>query len=130
MIPDPSADTDSALSGLYDRYFDVVPANTPALLDAAHALRYQVYCVEHSFEDRSRQIGERERDRVHGLGWLSSKPTRCIDIGCDILRQHNLPRWEAVHVQVAAINPCAGLTVLQDPLAREHRELETSMRRI
>ena len=48
---------------MYDRHFTVVPADTPALLDAAYALRYQVYCVERSFEDPTQQSGERERDR-------------------------------------------------------------------
>jgi N-acyl amino acid synthase of PEP-CTERM/exosortase system len=51
------------LSELYDRHFMVVPADTAALVDEAHALRYQVYCVEHAFEDPGLQIGEREYDR-------------------------------------------------------------------
>jgi N-acyl amino acid synthase of PEP-CTERM/exosortase system len=50
------------ISALYDRHFIVVPADTPELLDAAHALRFQVYCVEHRFEDPAQQQGERERD--------------------------------------------------------------------
>lgn len=84
MTPDGSDENFSALSGLYDRYFTVVPANTPALLDAAHALRYQVYCVEHAFEDPSQQIGERERDRyddgaVHAV--LIYNPTEQV-VGC------------------------------------------------
>jgi N-acyl amino acid synthase of PEP-CTERM/exosortase system len=84
MTPDGSVENFSALSGLYDRYFTVVPADTPALLDAAHALRYQVYCVEHAFEDPSQQIGERERDRyddgsVHAV--LIHNPTQQV-VGC------------------------------------------------
>ena len=51
------------LSELYDRHFMVVPADTPNLVDKAHALRYQVYCVEHDFEDPALQVGEREYDR-------------------------------------------------------------------
>ncbi len=51
-----------ALSALYDQHFSVVPANTAALLDEVHALRYQVYCVEHQFEDPAQQIGNREVD--------------------------------------------------------------------
>jgi N-acyl amino acid synthase of PEP-CTERM/exosortase system len=62
-VSESCAKTHAALSGYYNRYFAVVPANTPDLVDAAHALRYQVYCVEHAFEDRARQIGQRERDR-------------------------------------------------------------------
>ncbi len=79
-----NAETDSALAGLYDRYFTVVPANTPALLDAAHALRYQVYCIEHAFEDPSPQIGQREIDRydegaVHAVQIYN--PTERV-VGC------------------------------------------------
>lgn len=74
----------SALSGLYDRYFTVLPAKTPALLDAAHALRYQVYCVEHGFEDPSQHPGQREIDRydegaVHAV--LIYNPTEQV-VGC------------------------------------------------
>jgi N-acyl amino acid synthase of PEP-CTERM/exosortase system len=74
----------SDLSALYDRYFTVLRATTPELLDAAHALRYQVYCVEHPFEDPSRQIGEREMDHydshaVHAV--LRYNPTGAV-VGC------------------------------------------------
>lgn len=47
---------------LYDRYFTVVPADTPELLDAAHVLRYQVYCNEHAFENPAEHPGGREVD--------------------------------------------------------------------
>lgn len=50
------------LSALYAQYFEAVPANTPALLDAAYALRYRVYCVEHPFEDARTTRDEREID--------------------------------------------------------------------
>jgi N-acyl amino acid synthase of PEP-CTERM/exosortase system len=50
------------LTALYDQHFLVVPANTAALLDEAHALRYQVYCIEHQFEDPAQQVGNREVD--------------------------------------------------------------------
>jgi N-acyl amino acid synthase of PEP-CTERM/exosortase system len=74
----------SSLSSLYDRYFKVVPADTAELLDAAHALRYQVYCVEHAFEDPAQQIGEREKDSydrraVHAV--LIYQPTQQV-VGC------------------------------------------------
>jgi N-acyl amino acid synthase of PEP-CTERM/exosortase system len=81
------------MSALYDRYFTVVPANTPELLDAAHALRYQVYCVEHAFEDPAQQVGEREIDRydahsAHAV--LIAKSTGLV-VGCVrlILPWHN-----------------------------------------
>jgi N-acyl amino acid synthase of PEP-CTERM/exosortase system len=78
------SDNAGALSALYDRYFAVVPADTPLLLDAAYALRYQVYCVEHAFEDAAQQVGEREIDRydahsVHAV--LIAKSTGSV-VGC------------------------------------------------
>ena len=84
MKRDVHAATESTLSGLYDRYFTVLPATTPDLLDAAHALRYQVYCVEHAFEDPARQVGEREFDRydsrsIHAV--LLYTPTGDV-VGC------------------------------------------------
>jgi N-acyl amino acid synthase of PEP-CTERM/exosortase system len=47
---------------LYDQYFTVVPADTPELLDAAHVLRYQVYCREHAFENPDEHPSGREVD--------------------------------------------------------------------
>src|SRR5690606_4423219 len=47
---------------LYDRYFTVVPASTPELLDAAYVLRYQVYCNEHAFENPAEHPDGREVD--------------------------------------------------------------------
>src|SRR5687768_11723677 len=51
------------LSELYDRYFTVVPAQSPELLHAAYALRYQVYCVEHPFLDPAEHSTGLEIDR-------------------------------------------------------------------
>src|SRR5689334_2829882 len=50
------------LSKLYTRHFDVVRADTPALLDRVYELRYQVYCVENPFEDPAENPGGREID--------------------------------------------------------------------
>jgi N-acyl amino acid synthase of PEP-CTERM/exosortase system len=46
----------------YDRYFAVMRADTPELLDLAYRLRYQVYCVENQFEDAVRFLDGRETD--------------------------------------------------------------------
>ena len=61
-----NSQSDSDLSALYDSHFTVVPADTDDLLDAAYALRYQVYCVEHPFENPALQRDERERDEHDG----------------------------------------------------------------
>lgn len=72
------------LEALYDEYFAVIPANSPELLEEAYALRYQVYCLEHAFEDPSAHSGEREVDEfdkhsVHAV--LIFKPTARV-VGC------------------------------------------------
>jgi N-acyl amino acid synthase of PEP-CTERM/exosortase system len=69
---------------LYDRYFAVVPATTPDLLHAAYALRYQVYCVEHAFENPlehpdGREIDGYDAHSVHAV--LIHKPTSEV-VGC------------------------------------------------
>jgi len=71
-------------SALYHRYFAVVAADTPALLNAAHALRYQVYCVEHPFENPVDQSKEQEWDSCDGQSVhsvLVSKPAGIV-VGC------------------------------------------------
>src|SRR3954454_20844184 len=50
------------VSKLYTRHFDVVRADTPALLNRVYELRYQVYCVENAFEDPAESLGGREID--------------------------------------------------------------------
>jgi N-acyl amino acid synthase of PEP-CTERM/exosortase system len=56
----------------YTNYFDLLRADTPELLDEAYRLRYQVYCVEHAFENPAEHSDARERDvdddrSVHAL---------------------------------------------------------------
>ena len=88
------------LSALYDRHFTVVPADSPDLLDAAHALRYQVYCVEHQFENSARHDGERERDRydahsVHAvlIAKSSGNVVGCVRLVLPHDGVRSLPLW-------------------------------------
>jgi N-acyl amino acid synthase of PEP-CTERM/exosortase system len=81
--PADGAETSEAFA-LYDRYFTVLRATTPELLDAAYVLRYQVYCVEHQYEDPAKQVNGREVDEydahsVHAV--LRYNPTGVIG-GC------------------------------------------------
>lgn len=46
----------------YNQHFAVVRANTAQLLDQVYRLRYQVYCVENSFEDSAEHLDGRESD--------------------------------------------------------------------
>lgn len=63
---------DSDFAWRYDQYFDILHADSPALLDQAYQLRYQVYCLEHPFENAAEHSDGRERDEdddrsVHAL---------------------------------------------------------------
>ena len=56
----------------FDLYFETAIANTPALLNEALAIRFQVYCLETRFEDATAFPDGLERDAydshsVHGL---------------------------------------------------------------
>ena len=61
-----------SLVDLYNRYFEVVPADSDDRLDEAYRLRYQVYCVENPFENADEHLDGREVDEyddrsVHSL---------------------------------------------------------------
>ncbi|CAG0955691.1 hypothetical protein ANRL4_00356 [Anaerolineae bacterium] len=66
------ADNNVSLKKTYNQWFDVIPAKTSALVDQVHRLRYQVYCIENSFEDPNIHPNCVERDEydarsVHSL---------------------------------------------------------------
>jgi len=67
-----AAESDISLIDAYDRWFEVVPAKTFSLVNQVHRLRYQVYCIENSFEDPKHHRDGMERDdyddrSVHSL---------------------------------------------------------------
>lgn len=56
----------------FDRYFELAQADTPELVQQAHAIRYRVYCLETGFESASENADGLERDTydahsIHGL---------------------------------------------------------------
>jgi len=62
----------SDLCEIFNTYFDVVTGTDSSVLDEALRLRYQVYCVEHDFEDSSHFKDGKESDdydcrSVHGI---------------------------------------------------------------
>src|SRR4051812_49801057 len=68
-LPENSADD---LFERFNLYFETALADTPALLDEAHAIRFHVYCLETGFEDASAFPDGLERDAfdihsVHGM---------------------------------------------------------------
>lgn len=50
-------------AGNYGNFFNVLVAKNPAMQKLAYQLRYQVYCVENEFEDKSLYPDELEKDR-------------------------------------------------------------------
>lgn len=61
----PHARAGTRMSSLVEAYrdaFDGVPVRTPALLRAAHRLRYQVFCVENAIFDPAKNPDGLERD--------------------------------------------------------------------
>lgn len=58
--------------GIFHRNFEVLPATNPDLTRQAHAIRYQVYCVENPYENKGAHREGMERDQydsrsVHAL---------------------------------------------------------------
>ena len=47
----------------FQQHFSVVPADTQELSFKAHALRYQVYCIENPFEDPGQHPNGKEMDQ-------------------------------------------------------------------
>jgi N-acyl amino acid synthase of PEP-CTERM/exosortase system len=63
----------------HNRYYSTVLADSPALLKAAHALRFQVYCLERAFEKAEEHPDGLKKDAydahsVHGV--VFHRPTR------------------------------------------------------
>ena len=54
---------DENQADVYGRYFSVVRADTPELQEQVYRLRYQVYCVEHAFENPQDHFAEQETDQ-------------------------------------------------------------------
>lgn len=80
-IPAAATPTRQNLKEAYDRYFQVVRADTDDLQEWCFRLRYQVYCVENQFEPIGENPGERETDlydpqSVHSL--LVHQPTGAV----------------------------------------------------
>jgi N-acyl amino acid synthase of PEP-CTERM/exosortase system len=60
------------ISDIYNRWFKVIPANTPELKEKAYRLRYQVYCCEKQYETPAEHPQQLEMDTfdsrsVHSL---------------------------------------------------------------
>jgi len=72
----------SAFLARHDVYFETRVADQPALTEAAHALRYQVYCLERRFEnadEHSNRPGNRSVRQARHPGPSVSPPHRAGD---------------------------------------------------
>jgi N-acyl amino acid synthase of PEP-CTERM/exosortase system len=63
---------EARLCNSYNRWFEVVPVNTPELREKAFRLRYQVYCREHRYETPDEhplqmEIDEFDNHSIHSL---------------------------------------------------------------
>jgi len=70
--------TELSLLARHDVYFETRAADSPDLIEAAHALRYQVYCVERKFENADEHRAGLEIDRFDERaiqGVLFHRPT-------------------------------------------------------
>ncbi len=70
--------TELSLLARHDVFFETRVADCPALVEAAHALRYQVYCVERKFENADEHSGGMETDEFDSRaiqGVLFHRPT-------------------------------------------------------
>src|SRR5258708_28292732 len=76
----------------HDVYFETRVADRPSLTEAAHALRYQVYCLERRFENADEHSDGLEIDQfdAHAIqGVLFHRPTeRAIGTVRIILPDH------------------------------------------
>jgi N-acyl amino acid synthase of PEP-CTERM/exosortase system len=72
LHPEAAPQEELDLLARHDLHFETRAANTPALIKAAHALRFQVYCLERKFEKTEEHTSGMEVDvfdshSMHGL---------------------------------------------------------------
>ncbi len=58
--------SETNINGPFLQNFEIISADTPALVDEAHKLRYQVYCEEKGYEDATAYPDGREHDEYDG----------------------------------------------------------------
>jgi len=106
------------LSHTFDNLFDVVPADTPALLKQVYRLRYQVYCMENDFENPQDHPEGLEADAfdtrsVHTL--LLDRSTRTVAGTARLI----LPDWDSPQASL----PIQLVTDRKQPLLRQSAEV-------
>ena len=124
-----------SLFDIYCKHFMVVPANGAALKERFYKLRYQVYCLENSFEDASAHRDGVEIDEfdVHSVNSLLIHiPTGMVAGGIRLILPRNgesdLPVWRVCDRDVvankAAYVPAARTAeVSRNSISKEFRQL-------
>lgn len=111
--------TNDALQHLFDAHFAVELATSAQLRDEVMALRYQVYCREHAFEDATAFPDGRERDdydprSVHALVRHRSSGA-CVAAVRLVLADPQAPEMAfPVEAHCGHALPQAGLAMLDD----------------
>lgn len=99
-------------SSLFHENFQIVRADTPELVDAAHQLRYQVYCEEKGYEDPSRFPDRREFDDYDSRAIHSLIRHRSSDMYIGVVRLV-LPKDKGAADQPLPIEEHCGLQLDQ-----------------
>ena len=111
--------TVSGINAPFLENFEIISADTPALIDEAHKLRYQVYCEEKGYEDAAAYPDKREYDEydsrsVHSLirhceSGIYVGVVRLVLPECGgqyaplPMERHCLPDVAATHPELAAV---------------------------
>lgn len=108
--------SNSELIDNFNHRFAVISADTPALQEQAFRLRYQVYCIENSFEDPDDHPLEQEMDEydarsVHSI--IIDRPSHSVTGTVRII----LPDQDAIDKSFPIQKVCS------HPLLQSHRHL-------
>ncbi len=110
--------TSKLFDSVYRHYFEVIPADTPELLDIVYRLRYQVYVEENDFENADDFPYEKEQDEfdahsIHVL--LRHRRTKvCIGTARAILAEPDRP-LDSLPIQRISDHP-----ILKSPDIAKH----------
>ncbi len=109
----------------YNMLFDVIAADTPALLEECFKLRYQVYCVETGFEDKKQFVDHLERDIYDDRSISSLLIHKRTGIMAGTVRLI-LPPNEVLQEPLPAFNVSNDLAKLSEKILPRNRTAEIS----
>ena len=101
------------LRDIYDSYFEIVLAETDEQRRAAFRLRYEVYCVEHPFEDPEKNPGGMETD-AHDSDALHALLTHRLSGNLVGTVRLILPRRGKDHISLPIRDVCHQQVMIRD----------------